>query len=291
MVSVIMCTYNREHFIAESIYTVLQQSYSDLELIIIDDGSADNTQTLVNAIPDERLRYFKLPHTGCTGRMKNFGIRQAEGEYIAFNDSDDLWSTDKLQKQVALMTEHPAAGFCITNVTTFRGNTIVSPHAYPVQSGPECANIFNRMRENRFIVYNQSMLLRPDCLDLAGWFDEEMPSGDYHFHMRLAWHFDAVIIYESQVWRRMHDANVSDQLPIENYEEFIKTFEYLHQHRMVRTRHLQKARSHAFHCMGDLYRLRGNKAAAHQHYRQSLKYNPLQPRCLWHLLTTWPPAR
>jgi glycosyltransferase involved in cell wall biosynthesis len=286
MVSVIMCTYNREHFIAESISTVLQQSYSDLELIIVDDGSADNTEKKVNAIPDERIRYFKLPHTGCTGRMKNFAIRQAEGEYIAFNDSDDLWSTEKLQKQVALMTEHPEAGFCITNVTTFRNNTIVSPQAWPLQAHPEYTNIFNRMRENRFVVFNQSMLLRPDCLDMAGWFDEEMPSGDYHFHMRLAWHFEALVIYEPLVWRRMHDNNVSDQLPIENYEEFIKTFEYLHQYGMIGSLHLQKARGLAFPRIGDLYRQRGDRVAARRHYRRALRYNPFQPRCLWHLFTT-----
>jgi glycosyltransferase involved in cell wall biosynthesis len=285
-----MTTYNREHFIAESICSVLQQTCHDLELIIVDDGSDDHTETIVDVIGDPRIQYHKLPHTGRTGRLKNLAMRLSQGEYIAFNDSDDIWATDKLQKQVALLDRQPDAGFCVTNVTTFRGDVILAPYAYPVQPEPEYTNIFNRMRENHFIVYNQSMLLRAACLDKAGWFNEEMPSGDYHFHMRMAWHFNAYIVYEPLVWRRMHNGNISDQLPIENYEEFIKTFEYLHHHRMVDTRHLQKAKSHAFHQMGDLYKQKGNPAAARLHYRQSLKYNPLQPRCLWRLLTTWPPA-
>src|SRR5438105_2841101 len=91
MVSVILTTYNRAQLVLESIYSVLNQTYKELELLIIDDGSTDNTAELIADIHDPRIRYYKLPHCGRTAILKNFAIRQSKGEFIAFNDSDDTW--------------------------------------------------------------------------------------------------------------------------------------------------------------------------------------------------------
>src|SRR5687767_299237 len=103
MVSVILTTYNRAQLVMESIHSVLNQTYTNLELIIADDGSDDNTEELIQALPDPRIRYFKLPHTGRTAISKNFAIRQSKGTLIAFNDSDDTWVDHKLEKQVQLL--------------------------------------------------------------------------------------------------------------------------------------------------------------------------------------------
>ena len=102
MISVIIPTYNRGNRITESIKSVLNQTYSDLELIVIDDGSTDNTSDVVNNIHDCRLLYYKQDNKGaCAAR--NYGIKLAKGEYIAFQDSDDTWEPNKLEIELDLL--------------------------------------------------------------------------------------------------------------------------------------------------------------------------------------------
>lgn len=284
MVSVILTTFNRSYLIPESIYSVLNQTYNDLELIIADDGSEDDTEQIVRAIPDPRIRYFKMPHTGRTAPLKNFAIRKSTGNYIAFIDSDDWWADNKLEKQIQLLTQQPNIGFSITDAVTFKDAIVLSPRTYTHKQHIECDNIFNRMKENRFVVYNPTLVLRRKCLEKTGLFDEDMPYGsDYHFNMRLAYHYDAGIIYESLLWRRLHDTNESNQIPVENYEGYVNTFEYLYRHNMVSKKYLQKAKSHALFSIGNVHKQKHNRPEARRHYVQSLKYNPLQPKCYWHL--------
>lgn len=288
MVSVIIPTYNRAHLIQESIYSVLNQTYKDLELIIVDDGSTDNTEEIIRAIPDPRIQYYKLPHSGRTAISKNFAIRRSKGTLIAFNDSDDTWENSKLEKQVTLLEQHPHIGFSITDAVNYIAGQILSPRTYVVSQGIEYANIFNRMKENRFVVYNPTILMRRACFDKTGLFDETMPFGsDFHFNILLAFYFDAAIIYEPLLWRLMHSANDSIQAPVKNLEGFMNTFEYLYNNNMVSKKYLYKAKSHAYRQIGHLFKRASNLTAARQNYRQSLKYNLLQPLCYWLLLKTY----
>lgn len=288
MVSVILTTYNRAHLVLESIYSVLNQTYSNLELIVADDGSEDNTAEIIQAIPDPRIRYYKLPHSGRTAVSKNFAIRRSTGELIAFNDSDDCWTQNKLEKQVQLLSQQPGIGFSITDAISFKAGVVLSAGTYKNKQGVECANIFNRLKENRFVVYNPTLVMRRTCFEKTGWFDEDMPFGsDYHFNMRLSWQYDAGIIYESLLWRRLHDANESSRIPVENYEGFVQTFEYLYRHNMVSKKYLHKAKGHAYLHIGHVLKQQQNLSAARTHYLRSLKYNLLQPACYWQLLKTY----
>lgn len=112
MVSVIIPSYNREETIVESVNSILQQTYSDLEVIVVDDGSTDGTAAAVQSIQDSRVVYHYQENAGaCAAR--NTGIRLAKGEYIAFQDSDDRWHSDKLEKQLAVFEKHsPDVVFC-----------------------------------------------------------------------------------------------------------------------------------------------------------------------------------
>jgi len=267
---------------------VLNQTYKELELIIVDDGSTDNTEEIVSAIPDARIRYYKLPHTGRNAISKNFAIRQSKGALIAFNDSDDTWVETKLEKQVQLLLQHPHIGFSITDAINYKAGQVLSPRTYAVRQGIECANIFNRMKENRFVVYNPTILMRRSCFNKTGLFDETMPFGsEFHFNILLAFHFDAGIIYEPLLWRFLHDSNDSIQVPVENLEGFMYTFEYLYRNNMVTKKYLLKAKSHAYLQIGHLFKQQRNLLTARHNYRQSLKYNVFQPLCYWLLLKTW----
>lgn len=105
MISIIIPTYNRADTIRKSIISVLEQTYKNFELIIVDDGSTDNTKEIIGSINDERLKYIRhiVNRGACAAR--NTGIDVAIGEYIAFQDSDDIWHSDKLEKQLNIIEE------------------------------------------------------------------------------------------------------------------------------------------------------------------------------------------
>lgn len=99
MISVIIPSYNRARTIVNSVQSVLQQTYSNIEVIVVDDGSTDDTADLLQKIDDKRLKYVYQENAGaCAARNK--GIQISKGEFIAFHDSDDIWHKDKLQKQI-----------------------------------------------------------------------------------------------------------------------------------------------------------------------------------------------
>lgn len=106
VVSVIIPTYNRVDKLKKTIESVLAQTFSDFELLICDDGSTDDTVTMVRQFADERIRWLSGSNSGGPATPRNRGIKDARGTWLAFLDSDDLWYTDKLEKQIALLTQN-----------------------------------------------------------------------------------------------------------------------------------------------------------------------------------------
>jgi len=105
LVSVIIPTWNRANLIGNAIRSVLDQTYSNLELLICDDGSTDNTREIVSGINDNRIKFIEGLHTGVPAAPRNRGIYESRGMWIAFLDSDDLWLPDKLEKQLRRTNE------------------------------------------------------------------------------------------------------------------------------------------------------------------------------------------
>lgn len=106
LVSIIMPTYNCGKFIAETIKTVLEQTYTNWELVIVDDCSKDDTEQVVKSFGDGRIRYYKLEQNSGAAVARTTAMQKAEGEYMAFLDSDDLWKKDKLEKQLKFMKDN-----------------------------------------------------------------------------------------------------------------------------------------------------------------------------------------
>ena len=103
LVSVIMPTYNHARYIGEAIESVLNQTYKNFELIIIDNYSTDNTAEIVASYNDKRIKYLKFRNHGIIAASRNHGIKNSNGKYIAFLDSDDIWLPQKLELQIELM--------------------------------------------------------------------------------------------------------------------------------------------------------------------------------------------
>lgn len=111
LVSIIMPTYNCGPFIKESIESIINQTYSNWELIIVDDCSKDNTEEVVKSINDSRIKYNKLTENSGAAKARTIAMKKASGNYIAFLDSDDLWYKDKLEKQIKFMEQN---NYCFT---------------------------------------------------------------------------------------------------------------------------------------------------------------------------------
>lgn len=129
LVSVIIPTYNRGRLILDSINSVLNQTYKNIELIVVDDCSTDDTEKTVKSIDDSRIKYIKLEKNSGACVARNKGIEISRGEFIAFNDSDDLWLPEKINSQLDFLYENNAEiSFCKMECRTPENNFI---HNFP----------------------------------------------------------------------------------------------------------------------------------------------------------------
>lgn len=122
LVSVLMVNYNHADTIEQSIRSVLEQTYSKLQLIIVDDGSTDNSVEIINSIEDPRIEVYEEKENKQICAVTNIGMKKVRGEYFARIDSDDLWEKNKLELQVEYLKEHPEHKICFTHVSIIDEN-------------------------------------------------------------------------------------------------------------------------------------------------------------------------
>ncbi len=172
-VSVVLPTYNRGYIISRAIESILAQTFQDFELIIVDDGSSDNTERVVRTFTDPRIRYIKELHRGGAA-ARNTGIFIAQGEFIAFQDSDDEWLPEKLARQVeAFRTAGPEIGVVYTGFwkNTKEGTRIYYP---PASVRQKEGNIYEELLHGNFVT-NQAAMVRRECFHQIGGYDESLP--------------------------------------------------------------------------------------------------------------------
>jgi glycosyltransferase involved in cell wall biosynthesis len=208
-VSIIMPTYNRAEFIMETIESIFNQTYTNWELIIADDGSEDETQHLVESLQDPRIIYHRFEHCGKGGRIKNLALKSASGEWLAFIDSDDLWHPAKLEKQIEALYKFPTAGFCVTNGYNFRERGKAMDHFYKQKEGSRLGQLFIPYFQSELSGFIQALVVRKKMLDQIGGFKEEKKFSDVDCIIALAYSFPGLILYEPLVYRRLHNSNYS----------------------------------------------------------------------------------
>jgi glycosyltransferase involved in cell wall biosynthesis len=181
LVSVVIPTHNRWPMIAEAVQSVLTQTFGDFELIVVDDGSIDNTARLLSSC-DSRLQVLSQPHTGVAA-ARNAGVARSRGKYIAFLDSDDLWSPAKLAIQADFMEQNPEMHICQTEEIWIRRGVRVNPKA---RHRKPSGDIFQRSLE-LCLVSPSAVMMTKELFYLAGGFDEWFPvCEDYDLWLRIA---------------------------------------------------------------------------------------------------------
>ena len=217
LVSVVVPTYNRAHLIGETIQSIIDQTYSNWELIIVDDGSIDDTKKVVDKFSDRRIQYLAIDHCGIFGKVRNVGMQKARGELIAFLDSDDLWTSNKLSFQLSLLKQNPDAGFIFGHAEQFGNGAIPPPQLETFYSG----NVFvPYLLEERFVLVVPSIMIKKDVLDTVGFLDEGLIIGsDVDFFLRMACRYKGIFSNEILVKTRKHDHSTSLRLEVASHLE------------------------------------------------------------------------
>jgi len=206
-VSAIIPTYDRKAYVLEAVDSILEQTYGDYELIVVDDGSEDGTGE-APANYDETVRYAYQDNNGVSS-ARNHGLELARGEFIAFLDSDDLWLPEKLGVQVAFMDEHPEAQICYTDEIWIRRGVRVNPrkkHAkYSGEIYPQCLPLC--------IISPSSALMHRGIFDDVGTFDPSFPvCEDYDLWLRVASRLPVFFIPQQLIVKRGgHTGQLSQQ--------------------------------------------------------------------------------
>lgn len=188
-VSVIIPTHNRAHLIGRSIQSVLNQTYQDFEIIVVDDGSTDNTREVIKEFQrkDKRIKYIKHSKNKGGSAARNTGIKTSRGEYIAFQDSDDEWFPEKLERQMGFFKNMPAeVGIVYTDMWRITGN--IKKYLYSPEIMPKDKIIYEQALD--YSVGNigiQTSLIKKEVFAKAGMFDEKFPRFiDLEFFIRLS---------------------------------------------------------------------------------------------------------
>jgi glycosyltransferase involved in cell wall biosynthesis len=207
-VSVVLPTYNRGWTVREAIESVLDQRHCNVELIVVDDGSTDETCTLL-ATYGNRLRVLRQPNRGVSA-ARNTGIRAASGELIALLDSDDAWLPGKLAAQVDFFSRHPQALICQTEEIWIRNGARVNPSK---RHRKESGMIFERSLA-LCLVSPSAVMMRKSLLDEVGLFDESLPAcEDYDLWLRIAWRYPIHLIDQPLIIKRGGHADQLSRMP------------------------------------------------------------------------------
>jgi glycosyltransferase involved in cell wall biosynthesis len=205
-VSVVIATYNYGRFLRSALESALNQTHRDLEVIVVDDGSTDDTPTVMEPfLAEPRVRYHRTEHLGQPG-AKNAGIRLCRASLIAFLDADDLWLPTKIEKQLALFASNPKLGVAYTQ------RSLMDEFGHPLEyRQPAChrGQVLSEMYLTNFVCFS-SVMVRREVFDTVGLFDERLKLAiDYDLWLRTAKEFEFDYVLEPLVTYRVGHANLS----------------------------------------------------------------------------------
>jgi len=213
LVSVVIPSYNAAAFLAEAIESVLAQTYRPHQLIVVDDGSTDETVSVAERYADS-LHLVRLPHVGYPGGVRNRGIEQAHGDFLAFLDADDTWMPDKLEIQVDLLLARPDLGLVHSNLEVidahgrFLRDVFLNVAGSRGLSDDYEESSFTQLLKGESGIWTSSVLLRRECVERVGNFDESLAvAEDWDLWIRIARTFKIGYVSRTLARHRCHPTN------------------------------------------------------------------------------------
>jgi glycosyltransferase involved in cell wall biosynthesis len=213
-VSAAIVTHNRARYLPHAISSVLAQTNSDLELIVVDDGSTDDTPAAVEPYLD-RIRYVRRAHEG-KAAARNAAVQLAEGELVAFCDSDDCWFPDRIERQLRAFEQRPDAGMVHGHIALIDGDSRPLP-----KLTAEHRSLLSRAHRRgatyaRYAAecrcFSSTILVRREVFDTIGPYDGRLPIEDYDFYLRLVLDFAVAFMDDGPLaWYRVHDGQTPNE--------------------------------------------------------------------------------
>jgi glycosyltransferase involved in cell wall biosynthesis len=279
-VSVIIPTHNRASFLPAAVQSVLNQTFQDFEVIVVDDASDDETPAVMRSFTDPRITYVRHDSNKGQGETRNDGIRRATGEYIALLDDDDEWLPQKLEKQVHLLDgSSTMVGLVYTGFRKIDARTReVVGEVVPDRRG----YVFEEIARRNWIGTCSTVLCRRSCLKIAGLFDETLVAGvDYDLWLRISRQYQVEYIKDPLVNYNVHNSNLSN-----NYAMVIRGMEttnrkYGHLFNLHR-----KSYSDRYHSIGMFYCLNGNLRQGREAFWNAIRLYPFDGKYYFRLATT-----
>ena len=233
-ISVIIPVFNGEATIKETINSILNQTFQDIEIIIINDGSTDATLETIKEISNSRIKIFSYPNAGLSA-SRNRGISQAKGEYISFIDADDLWTPDKLELQWQALQDNPQAA------VAYSWTDYIDESSKFLKSGRRIkvnGDAFSKLLVTNFLENGSNPLISKKALEKVGGFDELLPvAEDKDMWLRLAANYEFVCVEKPQILYRSSINSLSSNLNkmeatslkvIERAFSYPKAYEFQH---------------------------------------------------------------
>ncbi|MFC2025019.1 glycosyltransferase [Chloroflexota bacterium] len=225
-VSVIIPTYNRAHLISNAIDSILAQTFNDFELIIVDNFSSDDTESVVKSYVDRRIRYFKNNNNGLVSINRNYGIENSRGEYIAFLDDDDSWLPKKLEKQVSLLESNNELGLVYSDCYVIDDNDNIRENTYCYGRKLAKGKAFNELFQSNFIPM-LTVVIRKEALDKVGGFNPRYKiAEDYDLWLRIAAHYPIDFTDQPLAKFRVHSQSSYQTNTVLSYREDLQIVDY-----------------------------------------------------------------
>lgn len=206
LISVIVPVFNGEITIRDTIESVLNQTFSDFELITIDDGSQDSSLDIISQIPDSRIKVFSYSNAGLAA-SRNRGLAQASGEYISFIDADDLWTQDKLEAQLNALLANPQAG------VAYSWTDYIDESSQFLRRGSHISvngDVLEALLLVNLLENCSNPLIRREAINSVGNFDESLPAAqDWDMWLRLAARYHFIVVRSPQIVYRVSSSSMS----------------------------------------------------------------------------------
>ncbi len=206
-VSVIIPAHNLASSLGEAIESALAQTHKDLEIVVVDDGSTDDTEKVVSQYRT-RIIYMQQERKGVAA-ARNRGIKISGGEYVAFLDADDLWLPEKLEEQVPYLHQSPETGLVCSDWSLISDQGSVEPSVLTNRNHVGSGYVFRQIVESSFIL-TSTVIARRSCLEEAGLFDESFPTAeDLDLWLRISYRHNVALVRKPLVIKRSRPEGLS----------------------------------------------------------------------------------
>ncbi len=283
-VSVLMSSYNHDHYIAQAIESVLAQTFSDLELVIVDDASTDNSPQIIQAYAEKDPRIKASFHTKNQGisQTANDSMAKATGKYVSYIGSDDLWAPTKLEKQLAVLEkDEDKLVWSEALIINGKGEKTGQSITQLLGATKRCGNLFEELLKEQIIFYQTLIYKREFAKGLQR--DTSLKyASDHRYIVELAKKHEFAFVNEPLASYRMHGQNVTSKNQaawmkerVVLREEFIKEYG---------NEISNKTKAAILYRIGHAYATLGNQQTAKHYYLQALKTNQPNKETILYLL-------